>query len=279
MQRKTILMLRKRKVWTAGLAVLLLLLLESLASAQAPEISADAAIVVDAQDGRTLYEKNADERHYPASMTKIMTCTLALEQNRPARIVEASADAADVECTRLHTGNQLRMQDLLTQMMLISDNGCATAAGESMAQGDIGYFAELMNRKAKAIGMLHTHFVNANGMPDDDHYTTARDMSILMRYALKNPAFRRIIGTRTADISYVRPAGRVEHCVNTNELLGTYAGMEGGKTGWTSAAGGCFTGVAKRNGHELVVVVMHAPDDEARFRDAARLLDYGFSLE
>ncbi len=249
------------------------------AFAAVPQITADAAIVVDRATGAVLYEKNADKREYPASMTKMMTCLLAIESGRMDSIVQVSPEAADVECTRMEPGDQVMMRDLTKQMMLISDNGAATAVGESLGQGDIDYFAERMNRRAQSLGMMSTHFVNANGMPDSDHYTTARDMSKLAVAAFENDAFRQIVGTKEANVYYVRPTGRVEHCVNTDELLWSYQGIVGGKTGWTSVARGCLTVAADRDGRELVAVVMHSDDDESRFTEAASLLDYGFSKE
>lgn len=262
----------------AVLTVLALFIMTVEALAAAPDITADAAIVVDANSGQVLYEKNADKREYPASTTKIMTCILGIESGRPDRIVEVSDNAADVESTRLYPGEQLRLQDMMRQMMLISDNGCATAVGETLAQGDIEHFAQMMNAKAASLGMTNTHFVNANGMPDSNHYTTARDMSKLMSYALKNAEFRKIIGTNDARIYYIKPSGHTEYCVNTNDLLRTYAGCVGGKTGWTSAARGCLVVAADRDGRELEAVVFHSDDDETRFSEAAALLDYGFSL-
>lgn len=263
----------------AALLIMLitLLCLTSLASAAAPEITADAAIVIDAETNEILYEKNIDKREYPASMTKIMTCILALENGRMDKIIEASANAADVESTRLYPGYRLRMQDMLMQMMLISDNGCATAVGESLADGDIHYFAGMMNDKAASLGMNSTHFVNANGMPDENHYTTARDMATLARYAFQNEQFRRIVGTNAYNVYYVQPAGHKEFCENTNELLTSYSGCIGGKTGWTRAARACLTTAARRNGRELIAVVMHSYDDDTRFSEAAALLDYGFA--
>ena len=262
-----------------GFAFVLLFLWQAVAFAAAPEISADAAIVVDRGTGAVLYEKNADKQEYPASMTKIMTCLLAIESGRPDRVIEVSPEAADVESTRMRAGDQVRLTDLLTQMMLISDNGAATAIGEALADGDIHYFAELMNRRAESLGMTSTHFVNANGMPDADHYTTARDYARLATVAFANEKFRAIVGTQAKNIYYIRPAGRVEYCVNTNELLTSYPGCVGGKTGWTNAARGCLTVAADRDGHELIAIVFHSNDDETRFQEAAALLDYGFSQE
>lgn len=263
----------------AGLLVfflLFLLLPASLAQAEEPEVTADAAILIDAQTGRVLWSKHGEERHYPASMTKMMTCILALERTSPDQIVTVSDNAADVECTRLYPGYELRMADMLQQMMMISDNGAATAVGEAVA-GDIDSFAALMNEKAAALGATDTHFVNANGMPDSNHYSTARDMAKIASYGMKMPAFRKIVGTEAKNIYYIRPAGHTAYCENTNELLDTYPGCTGVKTGWTRAARGCLTAAAKRGDTELLVVVMHSDSDDTRFSEAAALLDYGFS--
>lgn len=260
--------------------LLSVLLLANIAwAAAAPEVTADAAVLMDADTGELLYDKNGDKREYPASTTKVMTCILALESGRLDRIVEVSANAADVESTRLRAGNQARMGDLLQQMMMISDNGAATAVGESLAEGDIDYFAQKMNGKAAALGMTGTHFVNANGMPGSDHYSTAHDIARLMAYAIQNESFRNIIGKESANIYYIRPAGRVEYCETTDELLGSYEGLIGGKTGWTQAARGCFVAAATRGGRTLVAAVLHTSDDETRFSDARALLDYGFAQE
>ena len=269
----------KFSAWLFALTFFFTFLTAASAFAQeAPEITADAAIVVDADTGKTLFEKNANKPEYPASMTKVMTAVLALESGKTDRIVEVSENAADVETTRLHAGDQARMSEFLKQMLLVSDNGCATAIGESLAAGDIDYFVKKMNDKAASLGMTSTHFVNANGMPNSNHVTTAADMSRLMMYAIRNDAFRKLIAMPSATVTYIVPEGRTEYCVSTDELLGKYPGILGGKTGWTSLARSCFMAAAERDGHTLVVVVMHSADDETRFSEAASLLDYGFAV-
>lgn len=267
-----------KRIYTALLSLVLLLVWSAVAMAAAPDITADAAIVIDEATGQVLYEKNADKREYPASMTKMMTCILALETSSPDQLVTVSRYAADVECTRLYPGYTLRMADILQQMMMISDNGAATAVGEAVG-GDEATFAAMMNEKAQAIGAVNTHFVNMNGMPDANHYSTARDMAKIAAYAMHNDAFRQIVGTKAKNIYYIAPQGHTTYCVNTNELLDTYDGCTGIKTGWTSAARGCLSAAAKRGDKELIAVVMHSDDDETRFSEAAALLDYGFEQE
>lgn len=269
--------MKGKKQWIACLAVVFWIGSCITAWAAAPpDITADAAIVVDENTGEVLYEKNPDKREYPASMTKIMTCLLAVENGNLQRIVEISDRAADVECTRLRPGYRARMGDLLLQMMMISDNGCATAVGESLSAGDVQDFARLMNRRAKELGAVNTHFVNANGMPDPNHYSTARDMADIACYAMHNETFRHIVGTEHATVSYLSPTGHTEYCVNTDELLRDYPSCTGGKTGWTSSARGCLMAAAARNGRELLTIVMHSQDEETRFSEAKALLDYGF---
>lgn len=266
-----------KRIFTINIVALLLVVaLAGNALAAAPTISADAAIVVDLATGDTLYEKNADKREYPASTTKVMTCLLALESNRTNRIVQVSANAADVESTWLGGGERVRLADLLTQMMLVSDNGAATAVGESLAGGDIDYFALMMNRRAAELGATATHFVNANGMPDANHYTTARDLAKIGRAAFAREDFRSIVARSTANVYYIEPAKKC-FWETTNELLTTYPGCIGGKTGWTNAARGCLMVAAARDDRELLAIVLHSDDTDTRFSEAAALLDYGFS--
>lgn len=246
------------------------------AYAAAPEITADAAVIMDAASGRFLYEKNGTKKEYPASMTKIMTCILSIEKGNSYKTVSVSRKAADVESTALHGGEWLSLGDLQNQMMMISDNGAATAIAENTA-GSLPAFADMMNEKARGIGMTGTHFVNANGMPDENHYSTAEDMARLARYAMENKNFRRIVSSKRKQIRYIRPA-EIFTCENSNELLYTYPGATGIKTGWTRAAGGCLAASAIRDNHELIVIVMHSRDTDSRFAEAAELLDYGFEM-
>lgn len=194
-----------------------------------PDITADSAIVINADTGTVYYEKNADKREYPASMTKVMTLLLSLEKNYPGHIVSVSHHAADVESTSLHSGEWIAVDQLNYLMMLRSDNGAATALGEYIG-GNISGFAQMMNDKAYALGATNTHFVNANGMPDENHYSTARDMSVIVRYGMSLPAFRKIVSTKRCGITFTRPQ-TTSLLYNTNKLLFTYDGAIGVKTG------------------------------------------------
>lgn len=263
------------KVLFSFLAFLLLSIEGAFAAA--PEITADAAVIYDPAAKVFLYEKNGTKKEYPASMTKIMTAILSFEKATPYDTVKVSRNAADIESTALNGGEWIALGQLRNQMMLISDNGAATAIGETIS-GNLPRFTDLMNAKAKEIGATHTHFVNANGMPDPDHYSTAEDMAKIAAYAMKNPKFRQLVGTREKQVHYIRPNETVTFG-NTNELLYSYPGATGIKTGYTRAAGGCLAGSAIRDGKELIVIVMHSQNTDTRFTEAAKLLDYGFSLE
>lgn len=247
-------------------------------AAGAPFITADSAILVEASTGRVVYEKNADEERPPASMTKMMTCILALEQLRPRTLVTISPVVAGTEDVALdwRPGEQLEAQELLKALMMISENGAAVALAQHIS-GNIPRFSMMMTEKAEELGCKNTQFRNPNGLPNSGHYSTARDMAKIAMYCMKNKEFRNLVGQLKAGMQWTSPKGKSEVLENTNDLLETYPGTTGIKTGWTSAAGGCLAASAKRNGVELIVIIMHADDTKTRFEDAKKLLDYGFS--
>lgn len=241
----------------------------------APQITAPSAIVVDMPTGSIIYAKGADDRRYPASTTKIMTAVLTLENGDYNQTVTVSPYAAWVESTGLWAGHSMREFDMLELMLLESDNGAATALGEAVG-GSEANFASMMNRKARELGMTGTHFVNCNGMPDENHYSTARDIAKVAAYAMQNEMFRRIVASPKIVMPDWENPGAVYEAENTNKLLEDYPGCIGVKTGYTRAAGGCLVAAAKRNGRELLCVVLKSSDFDTRFSDAAALLDYGF---
>ena len=243
-----------------------------------PEVTAEAAIIIESTTGRVIWEKNADAHLYPASMTKMMTGILALEKMDMKSAVTYSQYAAYTESSPLgaRPGESLVAKDMVTGLLLESDNGAAVALAENMA-GDVTSFAAEMNSKAQQLGMHDTNFANPNGLTDKNHYSTARDMAKLARYVMKNQDFRKIVGTSARDIYWRNPVGKMYRAENTNKLLGKYDGITGIKTGWTRAAGGCLAVSAKRDGVELIVVLMKTPTPDDRFKDAEKLLDYGFA--
>lgn len=250
----------------------------SAAAMREPSLTAEAAIVVEASTGRVVYEKNADRLMYPASLTKMMTCILAIENASMDSTVVISPNAAATEDTWLDesAGRAIRMGDLVDEMMIISDNGAAVAIAEHMASS-VPAFAEKMTKKAQAIGASKTRFANPNGLTEMNHVTTARDMMKIARYGWNIPEFRRITGQRKKDIYFQSPRELALSVETTNELLGVYPGMAGIKTGWTNAAGGCFAGAATHGNVTLISIVLNAPDTKDRFNDTVKLMDYGFS--
>ncbi|MBR1552404.1 MAG: D-alanyl-D-alanine carboxypeptidase, partial [Schwartzia sp.] len=246
-----------------------------------PAITAEAAILVEASTGRVIYEKNADRLMYPASMTKMVTCLLALEQWKDLSApVTVGPEAAATEGTDFVEGDTLSMRELLMALMMESDNGAAVAVAEAMTpRADVSEFAAGMTQKAWQIGAKKTQFANPNGLPDTRHVSTARDMMKIARYGWANKEFRKIVDARDHTLVWNTAAGRQQRKMeNTNELLYSYPGMSGIKTGWTRAAGGCLAGAATRDGVTLISIVMNAPDTEDRFTDTAKLMDYGFPL-
>ena len=259
-----------------SLCVLFLLLLTARAGAEENiQITAASAILIEASTGRVLYEKAADVPRFPASTTKMMTCVLAIEEGDLSSILTVSRTAAETEDTEVGAGDRFVLAELVAEMMLRSDNGASVAIAEDLA-GSVGSFAAHMNEKAKAIGAKDTHFVNPNGLPNPAHVSTAHDIARIAAYGMKNPKFRSFVGTKEREITWVTPEKKRALMANTNRLLSTYEGATGIKTGYTNAAGGCLAASARRGGVELIAVVLGAADENARFSDAAKLLDMGF---
>ena len=243
-----------------------------------PNITADYAILIEAATGRVIYEKNADEKAYPASTTKMLTCVLAIEKGDLDKTLSVSQRAAWTEdpYVGFQQGDMLKERDLLKALMMVSDNSSAVVLAEGIG-GSVEGFAKMMNDKAKEIGLTNSHFVTPNGLPDDDHYSTARDMAKIAAYGWHNEKFREFSGTEMDTIEWVSPVNKRMVVKNSNKLLGTMPGVNGIKTGWTNAAGGCLAASAKRDGVQLIAVVLHSDDVNTRFTEAGKLLEYGFS--
>lgn len=243
-----------------------------------PNITADYAILIEASTGRVIYEKNADEKAYPASTTKMLTCVLAIEKGDLDKTLSVSQRAAWTEdpYVGFQQGDMLKERDLLKALMMVSDNSSAVVLAEGIG-GSVEGFAKMMNDKAKEIGLTNSHFVTPNGLPDDDHYSTARDMAKIAAYGWHNEKFREFSGTEMDTIEWVSPVNKRMVVKNSNKLLGTMPGVNGIKTGWTNAAGGCLAASAKRDGVQLIAVVLHSDDVNTRFTEAGKLLEHGFS--
>ena len=262
-----------------ALTFFLCVLCNSIAFADSiPNVTAKGAIVIEATTGRVIYEKNADMKLMPASTTKIMTAVLTLENERLTKEANISQNVVFTEdqYLPLQEGDVVDVQNLLYGLMMVSDNGSAVALAELM-DGNTRRFAMRMNEKANEIGCENTHFVTPNGLPDPMHYSTARDMAKISAYAMKNSAFRKIVATKDDIMIWNFPKNKTAILENTNKLLWRFKGITGIKTGWTSMAGGCLAASAKRNGVELITVVLGSEDAEIRFNEAAALLEYGFT--
>lgn len=243
----------------------------------APGISASSAIVIDAEDGSVLYEKNADKKAYPASTTKIMTAMLTLEtldklDSPPEQKVVIPSEAVGIEGSSIYLapGEEVRIIDLLYGMMLRSGNDAATALAIIIG-GDTEHFAEMMNARASEIGCTGTNFLNPSGLYDENHYTTVRDMAMIAREAMKNDIFREIAAAE--DYTAEREADKYNYFYNKNKTVHQYEGGDGIKIGYTKASGRTLVASAEREGRRLICVVMNAPD---WFNDAYSLMDYCF---
>ena len=253
--------------WMAKACLVLLLIQTLNASAGAVGTSARSAILVDADSGRVLYEQNADERMLIASITKIMTAVVALENGKTTDTYTVTdEDMAEGSSMYLAVGETLTLEELLYGLMLSSGNDAALAVAHCVS-GTVEDFVAEMNAKAEELGMRNTSFANPNGLDHENHYSTARDMAVLTAYALQNAAFARIVSTKSITIG-------TRTLTNHNKLLSQYEGCIGVKTGYTKAAGRTLVSAAWRAGQTLVAVTLSDGND---WQDHASLLDYGFA--
>jgi D-alanyl-D-alanine carboxypeptidase (penicillin-binding protein 5/6) len=238
------------------------------------QVSARSAILVDTDTGRVLWEKAAHRRRPIASTTKIMTATLVLERLPLDRVVKVPPAATRTPLVRegLRRNERVPAWKLLDGLLIYSGNDDAYALAAATA-GSKPRFVKLMNEKARLLGLRGTHFTSVSGVVDKGNYSTAWDLAALTRYALRDPRFRKVVATKIAHVKWSAPTfGKVY--VNKNQLLRTYRGADGVKTGWTTLAGHCLVASAHRGGRGLIAVLLHSGDP---YRDARRLLNFGFS--
>lgn len=242
--------------------------------AEAISVSAYSAVVIEADSGRVIFEKNPDERMPMASTTKIMTALLCLEEGNIHSEFTVNPDAIMVEGTSmgLQKGDKVTLYTLAAGMLLASGNDAANAVAVRVA-GSIPEFAIMMNKRAQSIGMKNTNFVTPSGLDDKNHYSTALDMAHLARVALLNPDFLGLCSQKNMSLSYGNPP-YVRWLSNHNKLLKTYDGCIGVKTGFTKKSGRCLVSAAERDGVRLICVTLKAPND---WDDHQKLLDYGFA--
>ncbi|HCC69137.1 MAG TPA: D-alanyl-D-alanine carboxypeptidase [Nitrospiraceae bacterium] len=249
----------------------------SIASAKAPPLTARGAVVMEASTGRLLFAKNPDLRFAPASTVKVMTAIIVVERADLDKSVTISSRAASQSGSSLHlkNGSKIRIEDLLYASLMRSANDAAVALAEAVA-GSEREFVKLMNQKAIQIGATNTRYINATGLPGKGQYTTARDLSRIMRYAIRNPVIKEILSTKARKINTGR--GRNIFIRNSNKLLWKKDHMIGGKTGFTRKARHCFVGVAKKDDSKVITAVLGSSSRNKLWSEARKLFERGFRL-
>lgn len=240
-----------------------------------PDVNSRACVVIDRKTNSVLFGKNENSKKKMASTTKIMTATIIIEKCNLSDTIEISKKAAGTGGSRLglKTGDKITILDLLYGLMLRSGNDAAVALAE-YAGGDINGFAELMNAKALELGLTNTHFETPHGLDSNEHYTTAYELALLSNYALNNPTFAKIVGTKNYTITI---NGSPKALSNTNELLGNMEGVYGIKTGFTNGANRCLVTACKRNNIDIICVVLGADTKKFRTIDSIKLINYVFN--
>lgn len=271
----------KKTILSLGLTLFLSLTQVTYASS-VPNVKAKGAVLIEQESGRVLYEQNAYAPLPMASTTKIMTCILAIEKGNLDDLVTTSKRASSAPPVKLHlkVGEKQRLGDLLYALMLQSDNDVAVAVAEHIG-GSVEQFCEMMTEKAKEIGAEHTSFKTPNGLDAEGHYASAYDMALIGAYALKNPEFVKIVTTELISIPTVPTENSERHDLqNKNRFIYAYEGSNGIKTGFTSKAGHCFVGGAKKNDMQLIAAALGAGwgnrGKTQKYTDVINMMNYGF---
>lgn len=243
--------------------------------------NAESALLLEVSTGKVVYEKNADKKLAPASMTKVMSMLLIMEAIDSGKLsfdddVVISDNASSMGGSQifLQTGEKYKVQELIKGIAVASGNDAVVAMAEKVS-GSVDAFVEAMNNKAASLGLKNTHFDNPHGLESENHYTTARDMSVMAIELLKH---EKILEFTSIYEDYLKkPDGSSVWLVNTNRLVRFYEGVDGLKTGYTDQAGYCITTTAKRGDMRLLSVVMNAETSDARSKDTVNMLNYGFN--
>lgn len=241
---------------------------------KSPTVHAASAILIDADTGQVIYEKDADTERPMASTTKIMTALLFCENVPETTVVTASKEACKIHNCSLHLklGEKLTAHDLLRAMLIRSANDTCVVAAEQVA-GSEAAFVRMMNERAAQLGATHTHFANPHGLTAPDHYTTARDLATIARTVVQQERIMEVVRLLNCDIQRSINTND-SHLHNYTHFVGKYPGAEGLKSGWTTPAGHCYVGVASRNGWRLISVVLKSPEYGS---DTMALMNFGFN--
>ena len=258
------------------------------------QINSSSAILIDSSTGKALFEKNSNEKMYPASITKIMTAIIAIENGNINDMVTASYEAVhsipyNSSNVGILAGEQLSLNDLLHCMLIASANESANIIAEHIA-GSVDEFVRLMNEKARELGALSTNFVNAHGLHDDNHYTTAHDMALISKYAMKLPLFREIVGIDYMELPPTEKYKEIRYLSNTNHLINKhrassltnylYSPATGIKTGYTTQSGHTLVASAQKDGMEFISVILGGSDENGKnftYSDTINMFEYAFN--
>ncbi len=242
------------------------------------ETTAESAVLMDPVTGKILFAKNPDKELPPASVTKVMTLLVALEAVEKGKVnltdkVVTSENASKMGGSQIYLepGEEMPLKTMLISIAVGSANDACVAVAEHIAGSHEAYI-QMMNEKAAELGLKHTKFVNTYGLPAEGHYTSAGDLAVMMREAIKYPLFNELTTIKKYDLR-----GGEFILNNTNKLLWWYRGAEGGKTGWTTEAKYCLASTAKRDTLRLIAVVMASPEPKSHFRESMKLFNYGFA--
>ena len=238
-----------------------------------PRVQARAVLVANGSTGEVLYAKNEGRRLAPASITKLMTAIVTLERARPSEMVTVGPRASSIGEATIHLrpGERIPVRDLLAAALIQSANDATFALAAHVGKGDVGAFVRLMNAKARRLGLDDTHFVRPDGLDAPDHYSSARDVLRLARVAMRKPLIRELVRMRRARISGGRSLS------SWNDLLGSFPGLVGVKTGHTENAGWSQVAAARRDGVAVYAVVLGSPSRARRNRDLAKVLNWGLA--
>jgi len=238
------------------------------------ELTAESVIVLDLDSMATLYEKNPDHKHFPASTTKVMTALVVMDNFSLDQVLTASSSGIKVEgnTIKILPNEQMTVENLLYGLLVGSGNDAALLLSQNFPRGTPA-FVEAMNKKAQNLKLLNTHFTNPVGFDEEGHFSTAKDLARLAAVAIKNPVFSKIVSTPGIVITDV--SGRNTHFLkNTNELVGRIEGVVGVKTGWTENAGECLITLTERNGEKVLTVILGSKD---RFGETKKLIEWIFT--
>lgn len=240
-----------------------------------PSLMSEAAILIDAKSGQVLFEKNAKKKMYPASITKIVTGIIAIEEGDLLELIQVSKKATEVGGTRVYLleNEEVKLKTLVQGLLINSGNDAGAAIAEHFAGSELG-FAKIMNEFVQTkIGVTDSNFTNPHGLFNEHHYTTAYDMAKVAQYAMKNEVFKEIVATKELKWN---GEGWKTTIYNHNRLLWDYKGVTGIKNGYVSQSGFTLVTSAERDGVEVITVILNAPSSKKAYNDTMVLLNYGF---